>query len=222
MLRVEAEEAAAIIGRTLTALLATSTDHGRPAANLRAACGYINAHCVSLIMTNAIANPFSGCFVLARDAGASLDKMDDVRAQVVNETARSRTAILIRDAAVMLALSVEGEIIANMRFKAREDVEVVLAAMNDSFSTSEEVAADAMDSLTYQALISAHASITHHLVTAERPLPRMLAFVFAAPKPTLVFAYRLYTDASRADELREENKVVHPAFMRPYGQALSN
>jgi hypothetical protein len=33
---------------------------------------------------------------------------------------------------------------------------------------------------------------------------------------------RLYYDASRADELRAENKVVHPLFMLPTGQALSS
>jgi len=32
---------------------------------------------------------------------------------------------------------------------------------------------------------------------------------------------RLYSDAGRADELRAENDVVHPAFMRPTGYALS-
>jgi prophage DNA circulation protein len=39
--------------------------------------------------------------------------------------------------------------------------------------------------------------------------------------PTLVMAYRLYADASRGDELRAENKVVHPAFSPAAGLALS-
>jgi prophage DNA circulation protein len=37
----------------------------------------------------------------------------------------------------------------------------------------------------------------------------------------LVAAYKLYADASRADDLREQNQVVHPAFMPPTGYALS-
>jgi prophage DNA circulation protein len=36
-----------------------------------------------------------------------------------------------------------------------------------------------------------------------------------------VMAYKLYDDASRCDELRQENKVVHPAFCPPTGRALS-
>ena len=86
----------------------------------------------------------------------------------------------------------------------------------------EEIAADDMDQMTYQALVRLHAAVTFFLVETARPLPRMLNFQFGAPMPTLVAAYRLYADAGRADELRAENKVVHPAFMRPFGKALSN
>jgi len=50
----------------------------------------------------------------------------------------------------------------------------------------------------------------------------MLQFVFASPMPTLVMSNRLYYDASRADQLRDENKIVHPAFCPPQGQALSS
>ena len=49
----------------------------------------------------------------------------------------------------------------------------------------------------------------------------MLDFQFAAIRPTLIQSYRLYADASRADELREENNVVHPAFAPRNGRALS-
>jgi prophage DNA circulation protein len=50
----------------------------------------------------------------------------------------------------------------------------------------------------------------------------MVQFAFGGSMPTLVMAQRLYADASRADELRDENKVVHPAFMLPTGMALSS
>ena len=75
--------------------------------------------------------------------------------------------------------------------------------------------------MTFQALIALHGAVTNHLVTTARPLPRMLNFQFFEPLPSLVMAYKLYDDASRCDELREENKVVHPAFCPPTGQALS-
>jgi prophage DNA circulation protein len=39
--------------------------------------------------------------------------------------------------------------------------------------------------------------------------------------PSVALAHRLYADASRADELRNENKIVHPAFCLRDGRALS-
>jgi prophage DNA circulation protein len=49
----------------------------------------------------------------------------------------------------------------------------------------------------------------------------MLNYRFNQPLPTLVMAYRLYADASRGDELRYENAIVHPAFPPMMGRALS-
>ena len=73
----------------------------------------------------------------------------------------------------------------------------------------------------YRALISLHASVTYHLYETARPLPQMLNFEFTQTRPTLVQSYRLYATASRADELRRENKVVHPAFSPRVGRALA-
>jgi prophage DNA circulation protein len=96
-----------------------------------------------------------------------------------------------------------------------------MQGINATFATLENIVADAMDSLLYMALIRLNAATTHFLTETARPLPRMLAFRFAAPLSTLVAAHRLYDDAGRADELRQENKVVHPAFMKQEGVALS-
>jgi prophage DNA circulation protein len=49
----------------------------------------------------------------------------------------------------------------------------------------------------------------------------MLAYRFATPRPTLVMSHRLYDTAARADQLREENKMVHPAFAPREGRALA-
>jgi prophage DNA circulation protein len=64
--------------------------------------------------------------------------------------------------------------------------------------------------------------MTNHLVQTALPLPRMLQYQFAQILPSLVMAYKLYDDASRADEVRDENKIVHPAFCPLAGEALSS
>jgi prophage DNA circulation protein len=94
--------------------------------------------------------------------------------------------------------------------------------MNEALVPMQDIAADEMAQMTYQALISLHAALAFHLEQTGRPLPRLLNFHFNQSSPTLVMAYRLYANAGRADELRDENKNVHPAFMLPTGRALSS
>jgi prophage DNA circulation protein len=91
----------------------------------------------------------------------------------------------------------------------------------NAFAPMEETVADAVDPMGYQVLIGCRAAIYYHLTQTALPLPRVVSFRFAAPLTTLVAAYRLYADASRADELIAENHIVNPCFMRPVGKALS-
>ena len=97
----------------------------------------------------------------------------------------------------------------------------VRAKIHPAFDQAEEVAADEMVLAVYRALVSLHAAVTFHLYQTARPLPQMLNYRFASPRPTLILSQRLYYTAARADELREENKVVHPAFASREGRALS-
>ena len=81
--------------------------------------------------------------------------------------------------------------------------------------------ADEMALVTYKTLVALHAAVTFHLYETARPLPQMLNYSFGTPRPTLVLSHRLYDTAARADQLREENKVVHPAFAPRAGRALA-
>ena len=128
----------------------------------------------------------------------------------------------MRNALINFALATQGKVLLATKFDSYDDAYTMKLNMNAAFAPMEEIAADDMEQMTYQALVRLHAAVTFFLVETARPLPRMLNFQFGAPMPTLVAAYRLYADAGRADELRAENKVVHPAFMRPFGKALSN
>jgi prophage DNA circulation protein len=139
----------------------------------------------------------------------------------LTETPTLLGAVLIKNSIIQLCLIAEANAIANMVFTSRQDVDALRLDINNVFARVEETVADDMDQVTYQSIVSLHAAITYFLTQTARPLPRMLQFAFAAPMPTLITAMRLYSDASRADELRAENKVVHPAFMLPTGLALS-
>jgi prophage DNA circulation protein len=109
-----------------------------------------------------------------------------------------------------------------MIFRSRQDVDTLIKAIQIPFNSAEEVAADTMDAMDYRAIVGLRAAIVNYLVSSSRPLPSMLTYQFAKVLPTLVISHKLYGDASRYDEIRDENKIVHPAFCPPIGQALSS
>ena len=214
-------EAAPIVRRAMHSLLLTVSDRGRPGSDVRTAIGDLLVHVEAMLYADTIGPSLAECFDLTRKAGATFASLVEVRKAVSAEQPHTLGGHLITDSLIHFCLGTEARIIVDMTFVSREDAEQVKKAVNTGFSPAEETAADAMDSPTYMALIALHAATSYYLVETARPLPRMLAFQFAEPKSTLVAAHRLYDDAGRADELRDENKVVHPAFMRPTGRALS-
>lgn len=221
MNKKDAIEAAPIMQRSLDALVKIVPSSGRGGSDLRVACGRLSANAEALIQADAAGPPLAECFDLARFNGATQDQLAVVRNATLAETPSLLGAILIKNSIVRMCLSAEGRLIADMQLTSRVKIDALMAQMNTVFDAAEEIAADDMDQATFQSLVALHAAITGFLTETERPLPRMLRFAFAASMPSLSMAQRLYWDASRADELRDENNVVHPAFMKPRGLALS-
>jgi prophage DNA circulation protein len=221
MKRLDADEAAPIADRMLLNLLGTVPPKGRAGSDARTAIGDTRANAYKLCINDAIGPPLDQCFDLARLAGATTQRLDYVRQQIEAEAPATLGGRLIRDAGIRLCLAAQARIIAGMTFVSRQDVNAIKTQLYQPFRDAEEIAADSMDQATFQALVTLHGAVTNHLVATARPLPRMVSFRFREPLPTLVMAYKLYDDASRCDELRQENKVVHPAFAPMTGLALS-
>jgi hypothetical protein len=221
MNKLDAEEGAAIATLVLKAILDVTPTKGRPGADLRTAVGDFETFGLELIQYDRAGPRLDAIFDLTRWNGASLPDMAHIRGVAVDQAPETPGGNLIRNSLINFALATEGRIIADTEFKSRNAAITLKDQMNEAFDAMEEIAADSMDTFTYRALITLHAAVSEHLMSAQYPLPVMLAFRFAAPGPTLVQAYRLYDDASRADELRENNGVIHPLFARPLGVALS-
>lgn len=221
MNKTDAIEARVILDATLAALLEWARTLGRPGSNLRVAIGDVRAYALPLLQNDAIELPLMGCFNLAFTSGIGLPQIETVRRVAASYTATSLGAIMTKDTLIQLALATTGQVISNMVFTSRQDVDRIRLAVNKAFEDIEEVIADQMDAMTWRAVVALHAAITNHLTETARPLPRMLNYRFNVTMPSLALAQRLYGDASRADELRGENKIVHPAFCLREGQALS-
>jgi prophage DNA circulation protein len=221
MVKQDAQEAAPIVDAVLEELLGQVPSSGLAGASLRTAANAARVNVAMLLGTDTLGAALENIFRLSQQSGGTLPQMEQVRAVASSFSPRTVGATLVRDSLVQYALATEGAILATMTFVSRDDVEAVRPVINAEFADAEELAADSMDSQTYIALTGLHAAISYFLTQTAQPLPRMLSFVFATPLPTLVAAYKLYADAARADELRDQNKVVHPAFMLPTGRALS-
>lgn len=221
MLKADATEAKPIVRGAMDDLLLTVSERGRPGSDVRAAVGTTMANLDTLLHDDTLGEPLAECFDLAREAGMTIAGVTNIYAGVAAKAPYTLGGKLIKDSLINLCCASGSRIIADMTFTSREQAEQINLRVNNAFAIVEETAADAMDSATYMALIRLHAATSRFLVDTARPLPRVLVFRFAQPLTTLVAAHRLYDDAARCDELREENSVVHPAFMRPSGIALS-
>jgi hypothetical protein len=219
--KLDAVEAAKIADTVLKALMAQSSIRGSQGSQLRSAVSLFRLNAQSILISDSAGSYLENIFRLAQSNGILLPEMDYIRGIAAAQNAVLPGAILIRDSLVQYALVTEGLIIAGMTFVSRDDVEAARTLIYAGFVPMEEQIADSIDPSGYMVLIQCRAAIYHHLTVTAMPLPRILNFAFAEPLTTLVAAYRLYADAARADELRDENHVVHPGFVLPTGRALS-
>ena len=226
MNKVDAKEAEPIIQSILSDLLLLVPTQGVEGSAARTQIGDTQANALEWILVDLIAIPLDLCFQLSVDAVAvplseAIIGFEQVRRNAQAKAATTVGGIFARDYAILLCLAAEAQILSMMTFQSREQVERIRKASQPAFSYSEETTADAMDQMGYRAVVSLHAAVTNHLVVTALPLPRVLNYQFAHPFPSLVMAQKLYQDPSRADEMRDGNNVVHPAFMPPLGSALS-
>ncbi len=221
MQKADALEAVPICTNALTLILASTTTQGRSGSGLRTAVGDFVANAPSLVQSDQYGAPLLDIFNKAQAAGITLAQLDNVRAKVAALTPVSLGAILVTQTLIQLSLATEVAIVIGMTFVSRNDVTAMQQQMNAAFAPAEIVVADQNQSMLYLALLAAHAAVTAHLAATARPLPRVVDYQFFASYPTLVISYKLYADASRADEVLAENKIVHPAFAPLTGRALS-
>jgi hypothetical protein len=225
MQKPDIDEAMTVLTTVLNGLLATVTGQsGTAGARTRYLCG--------ALATNGATELGGGgpqfwidlgaCFEAAFASSATFDTMDVVRSAAEALTPKGLPAIAVKNFAVRMALAEQARILAAMTFTSRQDIDRYFDRINASFDAAELVAADNLDNVAYMALITIHAAVSNDLANRSRPLPRMAVFTFPTSLPALNIAQRIYSDPSRSDELVAENKVIHPLFMPPVIDALSD
>jgi prophage DNA circulation protein len=221
MKKPDSTEAGGLVERLVKRLAVTISATDQSGATARAALGDLRANRFAYLAADTLGAPMRNCFDLVRQAGATQAKIANVLSLTEAETPVTLGATLVQTSAIYFCLATQAQIIASMTFTSRQDVDALRAALLAPFSTAEETAADGMAQASFMALIQLDAAVMNFLITSASPLPRMVAYQFADILPSLVVAYRLYQDAGRADQIVQENKIVHPAFCPTAGLALS-
>jgi prophage DNA circulation protein len=222
MMALEREEAAAVVKTILADLVATVTvGADRTGSMFRLAVGDLLADAEELIDAGAIAVPLANVFDLARQGGATVEQMETVRARTAAIAVRGFPAWSVGNTCIRFALVQCARILAAMTFTSRPQIAAYLDRMNGAFDNAETVAANRKDQGSYQSLVALHAAVTYDLTTRERPLPTIVEYDFAVSRPALWIANRLYGGDDRTQEVIDENKPVHPAFMQMPLLALS-
>lgn len=218
----DAGEAFAILDSMLTTLLGSlANGAGRAGAAFRYAIGDLRATGLAQIQGGTLALPLLNCFLLAPAAGATYASLDLVRVAMVAEVPVSGAAIAVTHAGLRFALGAQARLLASATFASSGEVLSSLSQVNDAFDGAEDFAADNHDPTTFQALIALHAAVVRDLTTRAIALPKLVTFTFPIGMTSHALANRLYGDATRADELRAENGVIHPAFCPATGTCLS-
>lgn len=217
--RQEATKLAVAVVKDL--LKIASLDTGRPGSMARQAGGDLIANAEMLVENATVAAALAEVFNLTRLAGASVDQIETVRKHIVAVRVKYNAAFSVKNCSIRFALVQCAHVLADTAIKSRPEIDRYIDRMNAAFEQAELVAGNSLDQASYRAIIALHAAVTFDLTTRARPLPQMLTYDFARHQPALWIAQRLYCDAERTDELVDENKPVHPAFVQNPIRALS-
>lgn len=99
------------------------------------------------------------------------------------------------------------------------DTAQAAATLRDTLTDAIDTVCLTADDATYQQWRDLRAAVVADLSARAATLPSLVTFVPTRTLPALVIAYRLYGDASRAEEIVARNDLIYPGFV-PGGQPL--
>jgi len=221
------EEFAEILFRTLDKLAAATSSTGEDGAELRHKIGIMRTDFINMINAGTFADQLLALFSLAIKSNVSLHGLATVRESLFAEVPEvtvpeNQISEALITSAIIFCLSTETRIVVTITFTSRDDVEKMMATYKTAFDTARELAVEDKESGAYETLTFMAGSLTQHLATVARPLPRMVRFLMSKSLPALTLSNRLYYDADRWEELIEENKTIHPAFCQRDLRGLSS
>jgi hypothetical protein len=211
--RSEYAEARAISVR-LTKVLMAFPLTGLAGAALRNAVGTLLADFYNLAESALIGAQLLACFDAAREAGATLIIMNNVREAANIETPQFPLGIAVINGALIFTLVEQAQIITTMTFESRRDVDLLMDEMAVIIDELKLRGSEVFTVNDYRNVVTLSAALIHHMSVTERQLPIVLTYKLATNIPALTLSNFIYGDGTHSDELVAENGTVHPAFMQ--------
>lgn len=218
----ESVELKDIINRLLDNLsFSITSQSGREGVELRHKIGNIRSNYVSMIIDRTFPTELLSCFTSAKNANAKLSGLFVIHQGLFKEVPIGEISFAVVQMGILFCLSTESKMITNIEFTSRDDVELMMNKMRDIFEIARLLAADAPDSSSYQKLTILAGNLISYLSDVARPLPRMVTFKLNASFPSLTLSQLIYYTSDRAEEIVDENKIIHPAFCTKEIRGLS-
>lgn len=158
-------------------------------------------------------------FATVRELASQSNASDN--ASTANEDARAEKLAMqhIEQLTKQVVVAKEAEVITNIEFDNAEDATAVLESFIDDVDEVELFEPVEPSSELMQALRNTKEVVVEYIREIILELPRMRTIQLPEKMPSLVLAYDLYEDLSRADEIESRNKIPYPAFV-PSGKDL--
>lgn len=140
---------------------------------------------------------------LAKSVSTEYQQSDSSKA--ISESMNTLIVVLCSGAMVCAA--------ADANPTSREEAEQITQRAAKQLDTALVLAGDRGDDDMYVSLLGVRTSFLSTMNARSSGLSELMQVTTIKPIPALTLANRLYQDASRADELVQEVRVPHPAFM---------
>jgi hypothetical protein len=211
----QVEEATNVLVGMLNRLMSSIPPSPTPARdNLRILVGLLRSNAAEAIRGTTLGTQLQRIFMQADPAGATFPGLETVREYLMSHASSTSimTHIVLRVGLIM-TLGLEAKVVARMTFKTRDDAQQMILRVRHSFELAKAFGIDDLDALVYQTFNAMSGALINHLSLTALKLPRFVAWESKAPMPSLYLANRIYADASRSDEIEQENQVVNPCFV---------
>lgn len=193
----------------------------------------LSKNALSLLnMPDVIAARVSACMGVLNNALPPRDAINQAKKASINTAAQTENintntpkgrsqAVLteqFNSLTIRVSIANQAKSIANTEFTNTEDAEAML---NDFTAQVEKqmLSTVATDDEVMQSLQDLRAMVVKNVAETIKRLPEVRLISLNEPTPSVVLAYNLYDDITRASEIINRNKVTHPGFV-PAGKDI--